>query len=216
MTGLSTGFHPPTHQPAHTLDIHGSHAGPAPPVPEPRPSPSPSPSSANDTQPELPEEPLHVKTLTTPLKQGSSNDQCSTNYFESVNGDVFDLISQMVKHDINFIGKLPGITYIADDLHQDIEGSPSPENSIKKTADIKLDGCIHNVQQSLPEKSSQLGAKLLVSEKGALCSTGRSVDGCVKATAREARATGEGGGDQQQHVAGSRQTCSSLPLAAPG
>lgn len=112
---------------------------------------------------------MHVRTLTTPLKQGSSNDQCSTKSFESVNGDVFDLISQLVEHDINYIGKLAGITYIADDLHQDIAGSPSPENSIKKTADIKLDGCIHNVQQSLPEKSSQLGAKLLVSVKGAGC-----------------------------------------------
>jgi len=51
-----------------------------------------------------------------------------------------------------------------DDLEADISwmSDPSPADSVRNVGDMQLDGCIQT-SETLPEKSQQLGAKMLVS-----------------------------------------------------
>jgi hypothetical protein len=124
------------------------------------PSPSPSPDSANNTQPPLPEGPLPLKTLSTPLQQGSSNQQCRPKPTVPASGDVLDLIRAIAKPVLTY----PNFqTYVDDDLHGDMDGHTSPSTAARHVVDVEMDGCIHTEQAALPEKFSQLGAKLLVS-----------------------------------------------------
>lgn len=82
-------------------------------------------------------------------------------------GDVRDFIRQLLMADLDRQrGPGRGPFYDADDLHGDLDDAPSPDNSVRLiNKESKLDGCIQT-DETLPEKSQQLGAKLLVSDAG--------------------------------------------------